>query len=89
MICLFYFVSISNALHVDYQMFFYYFCGNFVFTLTLTNILFIFMDRPFASFIRYSSDMEDLQRNITEKNDISNFKKGVILGENVKRIPSK
>jgi len=41
------------------------------------------MDRPFASFIRYSSDMEDLQRNITEKNDISNFKKGVILGENV------
>ncbi|CDW87686.1 UNKNOWN [Stylonychia lemnae] len=90
MICLFYFISMSNALHVDYQMFFYYFCGNFVFTLTLTNILYIFIDRPFSSMIRHLSDMEELKKNITEKNDISNFKKGVILGvDDVQRRHSK
>lgn len=52
MVCLYYFLSISNALHVDYQMFFYYFCGNLIFTVLFTNIFYIFVDRPFYSLIR-------------------------------------
>ena len=84
MISLFYFLSMSTALHIDYQMFFYYFCGNFVFTITLTNILYVFIDRPFFSLIKNSYDIQQAYKNLTEQSDINNYKVGVVLGEDVK-----
>ena len=81
MVCLFYFLSISNALHVDYQMFFYYFCGNFVFTMMFVNILFLFVDRPFTSLLRLS---QDLQSSLQSQFKIEEYKLGVILGSDDK-----
>lgn len=65
-------------------MFFYYFCGNFVFTLVLTNILYVFVDRPFFSLIKNDFDIQMAYKSLTEENKIENFKNGVILGEKFK-----
>ena len=59
-------------------MFFYYFCGNFVFGLTLTNILYVFVDRPFYAFMTLSFAKERAAAD--PKSNIEEFKQGVILG---------
>jgi hypothetical protein len=78
MVCLFYFLSISNSLHVDYQMFFYYFCGNFIFTILFVNILYVLVDRPFNSLMRLSDDVATANECTTFK--IEDYKTGLILG---------
>lgn len=80
MVCMYYFLSISNSLHVDYQMFFYYFCGNFVFTSLFVNILYVFVDRPFSSLIKLGDDL-DAAAN-TKLFKIEDYKLGVMLGSN-------
>lgn len=59
-------------------MFFYYFCGNFVFGLTLTNILYVFVDRPFYALMTLSYAKE--KASADPKSNIEEFKQGVILG---------
>jgi len=76
MTCLFYFLSISNALHVDYQMFFYYFCGNFVLTFMFVNVLFLFVDRPLVSLLHLAEDMHSAQSA-----NVEDFKLGIVLGQ--------
>ena len=80
MVCMYYFLSISNSLHVDYQMYFYYFCGNFVFTTLFVNILYVFVDRPFSSMIKISEDCEAAY--VSRAFKIEKFKVGIVLGGN-------
>lgn len=56
-----YFLSMSNAQHLDYQMMFYNFCGIFIFSLIFGQIFILLFDRPFQSILYYHQDVKILE----------------------------
>ena len=59
-----YFLSLSNAQHLDYQMMFYNFCGIFVFTLIFGQIFTVLLERPFYAMLMFKHDLQAVTVNL-------------------------
>jgi len=58
LMCLSFYLTLGTDVHVDYQMMFYNFCGNFIFSVICSLILAIFIDRPILSAFLMKFDLK-------------------------------
>ena len=86
-----YFLSMSNAQHLDYQMMFYNFCGIFIFSLIFVQLFTVLFERPFIAMLNFKNDiklLDSIKSNNPEAAfNINNYMlKDGLMGEEGKPI---
>jgi hypothetical protein len=62
-IAIFYMMSTQHQIHVNYYMFLYYFCGNFMFGMIVFIPVCMFIDRPIYAYLNLKRDLRDARHS--------------------------